>query len=1058
MNNKKVYLSVLLCVLLFALVALAACNAPYTLVFDTNGGSDIEPIHFKKGQKINVPTTTKEYFTFNGWDEDEDLTTPFEQFDKMPEHDVTVYAKWTAGESGKIVFETNGGSAVGELTGVVGQRVSQPEPPTKYGYVFGGWYSDPDFTKLYAFGTFTSGTTTLYARWTKDTGFSYVTYELNGSKTDVPVHSGDKATAPDLGEDVVSKWYTDVNYTNEYNFNLPVNADITLFGVAYTKGLQFSDNSVTGYDGNSKQILIPSKYDGKKITTVGEGAFYAQDFLYVTLPDTVTAIADSAFYKCEYLVNINVTSQITSIGKFAFAGCTRMVTAIDAGGVSVIGENAFADCTFLTEVIFGDKLTEIGASAFINCGMLSKADLSNSVKIIADYAFANSGITSLSIPTSLTQWGKGVVKGATKLSAISGGNSNFVVNSDKGTLVENKTLLLYVTTENNKVTSEYEPLHDITSIAPYAFYGNATIKTLNVSSSALTLTLSSLEGMQSLETLLVNKLDSTNPYLAYWFGAKTALDNSSSGLYVPSSLKTLNITEHKSNKIADYAFYGANGLSSINVSDGLDNVTTIGKYAFAYTALTSFNVGSGLTNIDTTAFVGSDSLTAITVDDGNANYSSHDGALYDKDGETLLYVPEGKTELQFVTTANAIASGALYQSKIGELTVPNSVEQIGYGAFENMSRLSKLTVPFIGGSADDNRYMMYVFGATVTLSEKGEPTSSAENCPASLTKIVIDGVVTNVPDFAFAFCSTVATIDCGDDYETIGVGSFYKSGVKTVVIPDSVSIVGSYAYYECNNMTSLVIGKGVTSVEDWAFASNMALKSIIFEEGDSPLTIGEGAFFAFSYLDSSGFISGISVVEELVLSSNIISIGESAFTYLGFNGYAAYYTGQIVDDEDADFTYLDVVFDVEHSILETVGEGAFFQSGIKSITLPASLKSIGDYAFSASFVLGEVTIGSAKHEATELTKIGAAAFINCRELTKFTLHKTVTASTRSDVPELGVISSGSTSIGVFFGTGGGFYVPNVHIYVPAASVAYYKAAWNTNPDKLANYILAIEEA
>ena len=1058
MNNKKIYLSILLCVLLLAMFALAACNAPYVLVFETNGGTPLDSINFKKGQKITVPTTTKEYFTFNGWYEDEELTTPFDQFDGMPDHDVTLYAKWTAGESGMIKFVTNGGSAVQDLTGVVGQRVSQPEAPTKYGYTFAGWYKNADFTGgIYVFGTFPAGTTTLYAKWSKDVKFNYVTYVLNGVSTDQPVSAGEKATVPDLGEDVVCAWYTDANYTNLYNFNLPVNTDITLYGVAYTKGLEFSGNAVVAYSGDSKQILIPSKYEGMTITTVRNGAFYSQDVQYVTLPDTVTTIEEAAFYRCQYLVNINVTSKVTSIGKYAFAGCTRMVTAVDASGVSVIGDNAFADCSFLSEVIFGNNLSEIGVSAFINCGALVTADLPNSVKTIKDYAFANSGIVSLNIPTSLTQWGKGVVKGCNNLSAISGGNATFVVDSSKGTLVSDSKLLLYVVTASNQQNGEYVLPSNITGIEPYAFYGNATLTKLDLSNSNQPLTLSSLEGMQALETLVVKDLDANHPFLAYWFGAKTALDNSSSSLYTPASLKTINFTDYQSSEVADYAFYGVNGLNSVV---GLNGVTTIGKYAYAYTALTTYAIGSGINSVELTAFRGVDALTEITVDASNANYSAFDGALYDKDGETLLYVPEGKTEIQFAPHASEIASGAMYQSKIGELIVPDSIEKIGFGAFENMSRISALTVPFIGDGTEDNQYMLYVFGAKVSLNPKFDPDTqndepyliaSAQNCPASLNKIVISGTLTAIPEYAFAFCQTVTDIDCGKDYTSIGCGAFYDSGVKSAIIPDSVSTIGSYAYYECDNLTNIVIGKGATSVGDWAFASNSSLKSIVFEEGDKPLTIGEGAFFAYSYMDSYGFINAISVVTEIVFSNNIVSIGDSAFTYLGYFGYAAAYTGQLMYDESTTYTYLKIVFDVQNSQLETLGEGAFYQSGISSVVLPASLKSIGDYAFDACFVLTDVTVGSAEHEATVFTNIGAAAFINCIELASLTIHKTITEETRSAIPQIGVVTTSNGSYGAFEYT-------HVYIYVPKNSVEYYKAAWNTNPNNLANYILAIEEA
>ena len=1035
-KNNKLCLSILLCVLLVAIVALTACNnTSYTLTFETNGGTPIQAIQFKKGNSVTVPTTTKEYFTFSGWYADETLTTPFEQFNKMPDEDVTVYAKWTAGESGKIVFEANGGIlSVKELTGVVGQSVSEPEAPTKEGYVFAGWYRDAELTNLYVFGTFQSGTTTLYAKWSKNANFNYITYVLNGVATEVPVQSGTKATESHKGDDVVCTWYTDEQFTTEYNFNATVTKDITLYGLMYSKGLTFNGGTVTGYSGNSKQIFIPEKHNGQQITAIGAGAFYAQDIQYVTLPHTVTSIGEVAFYGCEYLVNINVTADINAIGSFAFANCARMITAMDLSNLSVIQDSTFANCSLLSQVIYGDKLTEIGDSAFINCAKLASADIPNSVTAINAYAFAGSGINSINIPSSLAQWGVGVVKGCSKLTAISGGNQQFAVNSDNGTLINDSTLLLCL------ATSEYTLPTGIKSIAPYAFYGSESITRLDVTGQSLTQ--SSLEGMRAIKTLIVKDFDANNAFLAYWFGASTAQKNSSSGLYVPDSLTAVTFTDYSFNDVPNYAFYGCNGLTTIS---GIGEVATIGEYAYGYTALTSFNVVSSVTSIANTAFRGASTLQEITVDNGNADYSSYDGALYNKTGSNLIYVPEGKTSILFAQSVTAIDSGALYQSRVSELTVPGSVETIAYGALENMSRISSLTVPFIGESVDgSNNYMLYVFGATVTLDKDGKPTSSAGKCPASLTSITVSGKVTDIPDYAFAFCATVSQIDCGNGYTSIGTGAFYSTALRLVTIPDTVTVIGKYAYFGCENAESVVIGKGVTNVGEWSFAAMTALEKIVFEEGDNPLTIGDCAFLAYSYMDSNRYIRSLSYVTEIVFSNNIVTIGASAFCYVGYRGILAR-NNTLIKSDNTTYSYLSIEFDVEHSRLETIGEAAFNQSGIYSVTLPASIKTIDAFAFYACFVLDNVTIGSADNEATNLTLIDGEAFGVCFDLNSVTIHKTV--SNRTEVPTLGYTDNG---YGVFYGT-------STLIYVPKGCAAIYTAVWGTSQVNSEN-IVEIKEA
>lgn len=1014
-QSNKVCLAILLCVLLLGAVALTACNgSKHTLTFETNGGTELAPVQFKAGKSVTVGVTTKEYFTFNGWYADAELTTTFDKFDSMPDNDVTVYAKWTAGESGTIVFVTNGGSAVDKLTEVVGQTITAPTAPTKYGYTFAGWYSDAELTKLYVFGTMPSGTLTLYAKWSRNGNYSYVTYVLNGGQTEVPVQSNGKAVAPIVSSDVECIWYTDKNYTNEYNFNLTVNSDITLYGLKSSKGLSFVEGAVSGYTGNSKEVFVPEKHDGHTVTAVGASAFENSSLQYVNLPQSVTTIGDASFYGCEYLVKINlyscanndVAGKLTSIGKFAFALCVRMTSMVDVSGLSEISDSAFANCSLLGELTLGEQLTSVGENAFVNCVSLTKVSLPSSVQTVSNYAFANSGITSLNIPTSLSSWGKGVVKGCEKLSAITGGNNNYVVDSNNGTLICDGTLLLYVTTQSNEQVDSFTLPQGVTSIAPYAFYGNKTIKSLDVSDGAPTL--SSLEGLLELQNLTVSDLDSANPYLAYWFGANTAQKNGSSGLLVPSSLTTVTFTAYSATNIPDYAFYGCNGLQAVN---GLGDITSVGEFALGYTAFTSFNVSSEVTSIAKTAFRGTKSLLEIAVDGGSEHFSSFDGALYDETGSTLLYVPEGKTTVVFADTADRIDDGALYLSKITALTVPNEITQIGFGAFENMNSLKSLSVPFIGDGGD-NSFMMYVFGAIVEEDEEdGTPTLSVNKCPASLNSITVRGDVSAIPANAFAYCSNVFEYNfANSDYTAIGKGAFFSTALKSVVIPDTVNTIDDYAFFN-TDATSVVIGKGVTYIGKEAFGYMVSLESVEFKEGDNALEIAEGAFISYRYTDSDGYTHAISDLAKLTLSNNVVSIGDAAFNGAGYYGVIGR-NGQYLSsvDPDATFTYIEIELN-DNGQLQTIGDNAFRFSGVYSVILPKSVDTIGSFAFDSCYALSNITLNKVVTDIWDAPAIGTGTFSNS---------------------------------------------PNLKIHVPSNSVSMYKSAWSSYGYH--DIIVPIEEA
>lgn len=425
--NSKICLSVLICILMVATVALAACNQGYTLSFETNGGEVIEQMQFKAGKSVTPPTPQKEYFTFDGWYSDQQLTQPFEQFDKMPEGDVTVYAKWIASKSGKIKFVVNGGSEVEAITGVVGQTVPQVDEPTKAGYQFAGWYTDEDLTQLYVRGTFSEGTLTLYAKWSRDiSNYAFVTFILNGVATEVAVAKGQSVSAPANEQNTECVWYTDEELTQQYDFDSVVNSDLTLYGLKQSVGLVFDGSAVVGYVGTGSMVYVPAKHGTQDVTAIAAGAFERNDDVQaVYLPASVSTIGDYAFYGCEYLVEINLTKSVTSLGKFAFAGCVRLTSHLDLDGLETLAESVFANCDWLTSVKLGEGLNEIGAYAFANCNSLTEVNVPASVQTIGDYAFTGCkqlnkvNVGSASQQSSLKQIGTGAFAQCAKLQTLS---------------------------------------------------------------------------------------------------------------------------------------------------------------------------------------------------------------------------------------------------------------------------------------------------------------------------------------------------------------------------------------------------------------------------------------------------------------------------------------------------------------------------------------------------------------------------------------------------------------------------------------------------------------
>ena len=109
----------------------------YTIVFDTDGGTEVEAITAGYGTKIEVADPTKTGCTFAGWDTDGDGKADALP-ETMPVGGVKAVAIWTVNEY-TITFNTDGGSEVEAITAKYGSDVTAPADPTKTGYTFTGW-------------------------------------------------------------------------------------------------------------------------------------------------------------------------------------------------------------------------------------------------------------------------------------------------------------------------------------------------------------------------------------------------------------------------------------------------------------------------------------------------------------------------------------------------------------------------------------------------------------------------------------------------------------------------------------------------------------------------------------------------------------------------------------------------------------------------------------------------------------------------------------------------------------------------------------------------------
>ncbi|MCL2798529.1 MAG: InlB B-repeat-containing protein, partial [Firmicutes bacterium] len=139
--------------------------ATYTVTFETDGGSNTNPLTRASGASVSKPADpTKAGFVFDGWYQDAAFTM-VRNFPFAVTQDTVVYAKWLA--SVTVTFETNGGTDVKPAVIAKDSSFSDPIVTFKTGYVISEWCTDPGLTQTAVFPLTVSQDITLYAKWTE---------------------------------------------------------------------------------------------------------------------------------------------------------------------------------------------------------------------------------------------------------------------------------------------------------------------------------------------------------------------------------------------------------------------------------------------------------------------------------------------------------------------------------------------------------------------------------------------------------------------------------------------------------------------------------------------------------------------------------------------------------------------------------------------------------------------------------------------------------------------------------------------------------------------------
>ena len=269
--------------------------------------------------------------------------------------------------------------------------------------------------------------------------------------------------------------------------------------------------------------------------------------------------------------------------------------------------------------------------------------------------------------------------------------------------------------------------------------------------------------------------------------------------------------------IYTYEFASQYRLNSLDFSDASNNITAIESSAFQAAQMNGLVLPNTISVLNTACFYNAciSTLTVpplVTVLPSKAFSYIQPVANYET-GEVLpinIILPQNLTKIGYYCFEGA---------QITQITIPDTVTEIGNAAFRYCDQLASITLP---PSLQKISYRMFVY------------------CP-SLTSITIPAAVTE-----------------------IGVEAFEGSGLTTITIPSTVTTLGSAAFRRCESLTSMDIQATVTAIPD-EFALNCPLTSLTLPS--TLQTIGTAAFLRDNEFQ----------VAELTIPASVTSIGDNAF-------------------------------------------------------------------------------------------------------------------------------------------------------------------------------------
>lgn len=520
---------------------------------------------------------------------------------------------------------------------------------------------------------------------------------------------------------------------------------------------------------------------------------------------------------------------VKQIDSYAFEKNTTLTSVSIPETVTELEYSAFKDCTSLTAVTIPGGLTKsgsLGSGAFSGCSALTTVQFGSGLTSIPEALFEGTGLKTITLPESVTSIGSWAFANCTKLEQVSFPAGLTLIDL---CAFENCTALTAVTLPKR-----------LTELGSEVFKNCSALKSVWIPKS---LTNNGLgDGFKGCTALTD---------ITFETGITKIADRQFDGspiksITIPGTVTTIGMS----------AFSGCANLTAIDLPS---SVTEIDGYAFSSTGLTAVTLPKHLRKLGTDAFTGCTALKSVFI------------PLSLQTASSPFRKCTALTDVTFEDGRTKLPNTLLEDSGIRQLTVPQTVTQIGYSAFAGCTQLTAITLPAglweLGSEAFKG--CTALTGVALPDSLTALSHGAFENC-TSLTAVEFPAGITpfswSSSSGMLRNCTSLRSVKLPKTVSSLGNGFFAGcTALERIVLPDSVTEIGSNLFNGCTALTDVTLSTNLQAIPENTFYGCVSLQKLV-------------APYAVTKIGKTAFANCTSLT-SLTLLRNVTEAASDALSY-----------------------------------------------------------------------------------------------------------------------------------------------------------------------------------